>query len=31
MAEMAALFPEPLFDIGCDETKELGDCTIEGI
>jgi hexosaminidase len=31
MAEMAALFPEPLFDIGCDETKELGDCTIEDI
>ena len=28
LAEMATLFPESLFDIGCDETAEVGLCTI---
>ncbi|XP_062513942.1 beta-hexosaminidase subunit alpha-like isoform X2 [Corticium candelabrum] len=31
LAEMATLFPESLFDIGCDETAEVGLCTITNI
>eukprot|EP00118_Oscarella_pearsei_P018801 m.194897 g.194897 ORF g.194897 m.194897 type:complete len:390 (+) comp39508_c1_seq14:645-1814(+) len=31
VTEMAALFPEPLFHLGCDETAVIAECNLEGI
>eukprot|EP00118_Oscarella_pearsei_P018802 m.194898 g.194898 ORF g.194898 m.194898 type:complete len:513 (+) comp39508_c1_seq15:46-1584(+) len=31
LTEMAALFPESLYHLGCDETTVVAECTLEGI
>jgi hexosaminidase len=31
LEEMASLFPDKLFHIGCDETSTVGNCTLENI